>query len=130
MNVDEALSELESLDRSALAQRWLKTFGVPAPKSCQATLLRCALAWQIQAEAAGPASLRPARQLARSAIGSTPDLSPGTRLVREWQNVSHSVLVVDGGFEYNGRRWRSLSAIARAITGTHWSGPTFFGLRS
>ena len=68
MSVDEALSELESLDRSTLAERWLATFGVPAPKSCQATLLRCALAWQIQSDAAGPASLRPARQLARSGL--------------------------------------------------------------
>ena len=54
---------------------------------------------------------------------------PGTRLVREWQGRTHTVLVTDTGFEYAGKHYPSLSAIARAITGTRWSGPAFFGLR-
>ena len=53
----------------------------------------------------------------------------GTRLVREWDGQRHEVTVVHGGFEYRGRRYRSLSAIAKLITGTHWNGPRFFGLR-
>jgi len=53
----------------------------------------------------------------------------GTRLVREWDGERHEVTVVHGGFEYRGRRHRSLSAIAKLITGTHWNGPRFFGLR-
>ena len=54
----------------------------------------------------------------------------GTRLIRQWQGVEHCVTVLDDGFEYEGARYRSLSAIARAITGTRWNGPAFFGLRS
>jgi len=60
-----------------------------------------------------------------------PDLPVvGTRLVREWDGQRHEVTVVPGGFEYRGRRYRSLSAIASAITGTHWNGLRFFGLRT
>ena len=54
----------------------------------------------------------------------------GTRLIREWQGVEHCVTVLDDGFEYEGRKYRSLSAIARAITGTRWNGPLFWGLRN
>ena len=54
----------------------------------------------------------------------------GTRLVREWKGVEHHVTVLDNGFEYQGRKYTSLSAIARAITGTRWNGPLFFGMRS
>ena len=54
----------------------------------------------------------------------------GTRLVREWDGVEHCVTVLADGFEYDGRSFRSLSAIARAITGTRWNGPLFFGLRN
>ena len=52
----------------------------------------------------------------------------GTRLIREWQGVEHTATVLDDGFEYQGRRYKSLSAIARAVTGTRWNGPAFFGL--
>jgi hypothetical protein len=57
-----------------------------------------------------------------------PRLRPGTTLVRRWHGRTHTVLVVEGGFEHQGRRYASLSPIARAITGAHWSGPRFFGL--
>ena len=56
-------------------------------------------------------------------------LTTGTRLVREWRGVTHTVLVHADGFEWNGRRYRSLTIVAREITGAHWSGPRFFGLR-
>ena len=54
----------------------------------------------------------------------------GTRLIREWQGVEYTATVLDDGFEYQGRRYKSLSAIARAITGVRWNGPAFFGLRN
>jgi hypothetical protein len=54
----------------------------------------------------------------------------GTRLIRKWQGVEHCVTVLDDGFEYQGRPYRSLSAIARAITGTRWNGLIFFGLKN
>ncbi|MDQ2954455.1 MAG: DUF2924 domain-containing protein, partial [Pseudomonadota bacterium] len=57
-------------------------------------------------------------------------LKAGTRLVREWRGVTHTVLVHTDGVEWNGRRYRSLTIVAREITGTHWSGPRFFGLRT
>jgi hypothetical protein len=55
-------------------------------------------------------------------------LTPGTRLVRDWHGVGHTVIVLEDSFEFDGRHWKSLTAIARAITGTHWNGPRFFGL--
>jgi hypothetical protein len=61
---------------------------------------------------------------------TAPTLQPGVRLVREWNGVNHMVEVIEGGFIWNGDRHRSLSAIARAITGARWSGPRFFGLTS
>jgi hypothetical protein len=59
-----------------------------------------------------------------------PQLKAGTRLLRQWQGQMHEVLVADEGFEYRGKRYDSLSEIARQITGTRWSGPLFFGLKS
>ena len=56
-------------------------------------------------------------------------LKPGTRLVREWRGATHTVLVHADGFEWHGKRYRSLTIVAREITGAHWSGPRFFGLR-
>ena len=131
---EQTLAELQALDRAALAERWRSVFGVPAPKSCQAMLLRQALAWHAQMlafeQAVGKREAgRPylaLRQAAAAPAAST--LSPGTRLLREWQGRTHHVAVVPGGFEYDGRVWKSLSAIARHITGTRWSGPVFFGL--
>jgi hypothetical protein len=56
-------------------------------------------------------------------------LRSGARLLREWRGVTHEVLVAGEGFLYAGKTYKSLSAIARAITGTHWSGPLFFGIK-
>src|SRR5438067_12661130 len=58
-----------------------------------------------------------------------PQLKPGTRLIREWQGRTYEVVVLDDGFSWQGTQYRSLSAIARKITGTAWSGPLFFGLK-
>jgi len=60
------------------------------------------------------------------------DLKPitGTKLIREWQGVEHTVTVLADGYEWQGRPYRSLSAVARAITGTRWNGWIFFGLKS
>ena len=55
-------------------------------------------------------------------------LTPGTRLVRDWHGVGHTVIVLESGFEYDGKHWKSLTAIAKVITGAHWNGPRFFGL--
>ena len=83
-----------------------------------------------------PGQQRQLRQFARQLkenregrIRARPELKPGTRLVREWQGRTYEVLVLDGGFSWQGTSYRSLSAVARKITGTPWSGPLFFGLK-
>jgi hypothetical protein len=69
------------------------------------------------------------KQTGAAAKRSRPQLKPGTRLIREWQGRTYEVVVLDDGFSWQGTRCNSLSAIARKITGTAWSGPLFFGLR-
>lgn len=65
---------------------------------------------------------------ANGALNLPPTLKPGVRLVRQWRGQTHSVVVRENGFEYQDRHWRSLTEIARHITGAHWSGPRFFGI--
>jgi len=132
--VQATLAEIGGLDRSALAERWAAAFGCPAPRNAQATLLRGALAWHLQMALASHtvsvSSDAMARRLRRAAAAvPVAALAPGTRLVREWQGETHHVTVLSPGFDYSGKTYRSLSAIARKITGTAWSGPAFFGLR-
>lgn len=122
---------LAELDGTQLRQRWEKLIGSPAP-SVSPKLMRLALGYRIQANALGglPASVQ--RRLAQAAGGKsmTQPASAGTRLVREWQGVTHVVTIDENGIiRWNGGEWTSLSAVARAITGGHWSGPAFFGLR-
>lgn len=130
IDIASALAELAQLDRPALGQRWEAVFDVTAPRGCQATLLRQALAWHLQVQALGRTGVRQSRRAVQS-LSRSPgtSLSPGTRLMREWQGQTHHVTVAPDGFEYNGKVWRSLSAIARSITGTAWSGPVFFGVK-
>jgi len=93
-------------------------------------LLRSALSWHVQASAASPATSSWQKLLLlQRPTASSVQAGAGTRLVREWQGRMHQVTVHDQGFEYQGTRYRSLTAIARVITGTPWSGPAFFGLR-
>lgn len=127
------LTELSALDRPALAQRWTVAFGSPVPRNAQVALLRRCLAWHLQMQASPEwRGSAPYSRLFRSlrVPSSAPALRPGARLLREWQQHTHEVTVLDQGFEYQGKTYRSLSAIAREITGTPWSGPLFFGLRS
>ena len=114
-----------------LVKEWQKTFGRPASSGCHPSLLGKAIAWQKQANQQGGLSPAERRRLlgevGNSAIGSGPNV--GTRLVRVWQGETHQVTVLDSGYLYAEQRWKSLSAIAKAITGTPWSGPVFFGIK-
>src|SRR3546814_9513656 len=111
---------------------------VAPPKRVGRDLLLLAVAWKIQEQAYGGLGSPTRRRLAELAkalerdgdVGRTrvARLRPGARLVREWRGETHTVIVHDDGFEWQGRRWRSLSLIARLITGVQWSGPRFFGL--
>lgn len=124
------------MNREALSEQWVITFGCPAPRHVQSTLLRSALAWHYQVSQQAKVNAsgvgRIMRGLQRSIASKTTllSLAAGTRLLREWQGQTHHVTVLPQGYEYNGETYRSLTAIARLITGTAWSGPLFFGLRT
>lgn len=126
--VEAQVRALEPLDLEGLRQVWRERYGVP-PELRSPDLLRRWLAWRIQAEALGGLDAETRRRLSgRSA--AAPKMQPGTRLVREWKGEPHEVVVSAQGFTYGGATHRSLSEIAREITGARWNGPRFFGLRS
>ncbi len=122
------LADLKTIQRRELQAIWQLLFNCPAPKSVQEYLLRLIIGWQIQVNAHSGLSAIEKRQLMADPSGTiTP--SVGSRLIRVWQDETHQVTVLDDGFLYRDRKWKSLSAIARAITGMAWSGPVFFGLK-
>lgn len=110
---------------------WSRTTGRLLPQ-ISTKLLRLALAWEIQAKALGGPSRALQQRLDQLANGKTltSPARPGMRLVREWNGEVHVVSVADDGtVRWQDKDWRSLSEVARAITGTRWSGPAFFGLK-
>lgn len=130
------LDWLEELAPEMLKNEWARRHDAPAP-NISPDLLRLGLGYRLQEERLGGLSRETRsllRQVARKADVGEPNmppprkLTPGTRLVRDWHGVGHTVTVLEKGFEYDGKTWRSLTAIARSITGTHWNGPRFFGL--
>ena len=135
----EALSRLPILDIGELRDQWRGLYKTQAPPNLSHELLVRAVAYRMQELALGGLRPEPGHQLMRIAqqfketgkavILARPNLRPGTRLMREWQGRTYDVLVLDDGFSWQGMRYRSLSAIARKITGTAWSGPLFFGLK-
>ena len=125
------LAELDTLSSDALRQRWRSLVGSPAPK-ISPKMLRLALAWEIQARASAGLARTTSQTLDQLGRGQTwtQAATPGMRLVREWQGRAHVVTVgEDQVIRWDEREWRSLSEVARAITGTRWSGPAFFGLK-
>jgi hypothetical protein len=143
-SVEAEIARLRGLDVKALRARWGASFGRNAPLHLARHLLFAMLAYQLQAEVVGDLDAETLRFLKQidltpskqSAVPLTEafearkrSLSPGTVLTREWEGQHHRVMVLDGGFAWQGRSYRSLSEIAKAITGTKWNGPRFFGLR-
>jgi hypothetical protein len=149
--VEREIAALDGLDRPALQQRWRDLYKTEPPYKIRSGFLRRAIAYRLQEMVYGglkPQTLRILRRIAAeyrtrrgTAAGTnTGDgppprapsrvqtLSPGTRLMREWNGSMESVEVVDDGFIWRDRSYRTLSAVAVAITGTKWSGPKFFGL--
>jgi hypothetical protein len=136
----ERIAEIAGLDTPALRAAWATRFGRPPPKSLSRRLLEYAASYHVQAKIHGdlkPAVRRKLLRAAGSQLGSVNGaagrkrpgaLTPGSRLVREWHGRCHTVEVAEDGFLYAGRRYRSLSEVARTITGTRWSGPRFFAL--
>jgi hypothetical protein len=130
-SIEDEVEALGGLDLEGLRQVWRRRYGAP-PKLRSPELLRLMLAWRIQAQAFGGLDGDTRRGLRRPTSEKAQAVpSGGTRLVREWQGVRHEVTALgEGGFLYNGERYRSLSQIARLITGARWNGPRFFGLRA
>jgi hypothetical protein len=136
------LATLATLDLHGLRVRWRKLFRKEAPAHLTRALLLRILAYRIQANAFGDLDRETARFLDRIArqrragdkspvlpVAETRTLKAGAQLVREHDGVLHRVTVVEGGYAWSGTTYRSLSEVARAITGTRWNGPRFFGLR-
>jgi hypothetical protein len=127
--ITQEVRALEALDLHGLRDEWRKRYGNP-PKMRSRELLARLLAWRIQADAFGGLDAKTVRLLKAERLPvSRPQLSPGSRLSREWQGRRHDVEVLESGFRYIGSDYGSLSEIARAITGTRWNGHRFFGLR-
>jgi hypothetical protein len=123
--MNDELAAILAWDREMLLKHWLALFGRAPVRHTHTSFMRLVLAWQHQAGNTGGAALGPPPKHSRSRRSA---LRPGTRLVRAWQGTTYHILVRDAGYEYAGKTYRSLSAIARCITGTAWSGPAFFGI--
>ena len=137
--LEAEIERLPALGLLGLRDRWRVLFGHPAPKSLRRNFLARAVAYQMQAEAYGGLSVGTRRRLrdiangarngdGKTMLGST-CIRTGTQMIRQWQNTIHTVTAVPGGFEWNGRTYKSLSAVANAITGTNWNGFAFFGVK-
>ena len=135
------IGALADLPRADLIERWQELYRCDPPKGLSTQLMIRSMAYEMQAKRFGglkTATARKLRKFAGAGNGSaeqrssvmprTPSPDPGTRLVREWNGVTHTVDVTDDGFTWRGEQYGSLSEIAREITGARWSGPRFFGL--
>jgi hypothetical protein len=135
------IAHLRALDLDGLRARWRSLTGRAAPGHVPKTLLLRVLAYRVQAAALGDLDRVTTRLLDRLASDErsseraevpVPDrtsIRPGTLLVREWEGTPQRVMVLADGYAWNGTTYQSLSQVARAITGTRWNGPRFFGLR-
>jgi Protein of unknown function (DUF2924) len=129
--IEAEIARLRSLALDALRRRWRVVFGRTPPAGLSKDLLGRMIAWRMQEQAFGGLdrdSLRFLDGLARHGGSPRRRLKPGTVLVRDYQGQRHTVTVAPDGFDWQGTTYASLSAIARAITGTAWSGPRFFAL--
>ena len=135
------LNQLRQLNAEELIKDWQALFGVAPPKKLRSSLLVQGIAYRLQEKALGgmkPSTLRLLERVADDTGAGRPISVPsekvrtttGTVLMREWHGKKHQVTVLEDGFLYRTKRFRSLSQIARLITGARWSGPLFFGLKS
>jgi len=135
----QQLKRLEALGALQLRAEWANVYERPAPRRISRDLLLRGIAYRLQEQMYGglkPATIKKLKQIAATlkdgrsaATASAPTLKPGVRLLREWNGHTHIVEVVPEGFAWQGKTYRSLTKVARLITGLSWSGPVFFGLR-
>jgi Protein of unknown function (DUF2924) len=134
------IASLQSLDLAQLRSQWKLLYEIEAPPHLSRDWLRRAVAYRIQENALGglkPATRRLLERVAEDArvrkpsnVAPTRKVGPDTILIREWGGTRHEVTVVENGVMFRGKRYRSLSQVARMITGSQWSGPLFFGLKA
>jgi hypothetical protein len=133
------IASLPKLDIDELRERWQAMFGRAPSRDISRSFLTRAIAYRLQEKAFGglkPSTQRLLAEFAHdgangSALAAAPSriVQPGAVLVREWRGINHQVSVLEKGFSFRGKRYHSLSEVAREITGTRWSGPLFFGLK-
>ena len=134
--IEAEINRLRSLGLEALRTLWRGAFRSSPPPAFSKNLMARFLCWHIQEQAFGGLDPETAKHLDGLAQGNKPGvdrsrrLKPGTQLLREYQGERHTVTVVANGYVWRETTYASLSTIARAITGTSWNGPRFFGLRS
>ena len=137
--LSDELASLPALGSERLKKRWRILYGTEPPPRISEDLPRRAIAYRLQERAFGglkPSTRRLLQRVAEDArprsSSATPTrkLSAGAVLIREWQGTSHQVMVLEDGVLFRGKRHRSLSEVARKITGNRWSGPLFFGLKA
>src|ERR1700738_1642222 len=137
--LEAEIGRLPALSLLELRNRWKTLFGHSAPKSLRRNFLARAVAYQMQVEAYGGLSVATKRRLreiasavrngdANATLGGS-RIKAGTQMIRQWQDTTHTVTALAEGFDWNGRTYKSLSAVANAITGTKWNGFAFFGIK-
>jgi hypothetical protein len=135
------IAQLGTFSRQQLLDMWQKLYQRAAPPGIRRELLVPFLAYRMQEHAYGGLKSsahselrRIARDLENSSASTRlvlrPKIKAGTRLMREWRGQTHEVIATESGYEYRGGSYRSLSEIARKVTGTRWFGPAFFGLKN
>ncbi len=128
------IAGLCGLSRADLVERWVGLHGSPPLKTMTEGLLARGIAYEIQARQLGgvtPSERKALGALARGRSNPSPgSLKAGTRIYRSWRGITQEILVLESGYSWRGKNYASLSEVARAITGTRWSGPRFFGLRA
>ena len=136
----QQIEALRQATHAGLKERWRALYCAEPSRRISRDLLVRALAYRIQEKALGGLKPSTRRLLAKVAadasanrsieVAPKPDLKPGTVLLREWHGAQHQVIVRDDGIVFRGKPYKSLSEVAYRITGTKWSGPRFFGLKS
>lgn len=140
--------ELQKLSREELIKKWKKLFKTNSPQHARKDFLIKHIIWELQAKEQGGLSNQAKKQLDKLASNlaknneineqalketckqtHTLEIKAGTKLIREYRGEKHEVTALDKGFEYRGRQYKSLSAIANEITGTRWNGKLFFGVK-
>jgi hypothetical protein len=137
--ISTRLEELPHLRTAKLRTLWQKLFEKPVHPKLRREMMIPILAYRIQEKAYGGLKASTRKRLEKLAqelerdpkaqLQAHQQIKTGTKLLRQWQGETHNVIVVDNGFDYRNKRFKSLSEIARQITGTRWSGPLFFGLK-